>query len=86
MTFSLRLTAGILACSLVVQPLHADNLPELGDIASNELSLQTEKKIGRQIMNEIRLREPAYLDDSDVEGYLNVLGGKLVAVSDDPGL
>ncbi|KAB2921409.1 MAG: M48 family metalloprotease [Dechloromonas sp.] len=86
MPFAQRLIAGMLACSLVVQPLHADNLPELGDVASNELSLNTEKRIGRQIMNEIRLREPAYLDDSDVEGYLNVLGSKLVAASDDPGL
>ncbi|PKO85643.1 MAG: peptidase M48 [Betaproteobacteria bacterium HGW-Betaproteobacteria-12] len=86
MPFAQRLIAGILACSLVVQPLYADNLPELGDVASNDLSLNTEKKIGRQIMNEIRLREPTYLDDSDVEGYLNVLGGKLVAVSDDPGV
>ncbi len=86
MTLSRRLTAGILACALALQPLRADDLPELGDVASNELSPMMEKKIGRQIMNEIRLREPAYLDDSDVENYLNVLGGKLVAASDDPGL
>lgn len=86
MPFAQRLLAGLLACSLVVQPLRADSLPELGDVASNELSLNTEKRIGRQIMNEIRLREPAYLDDADVEGYLNVLGGKLVAASDEPGI
>src|SRR6185369_13611792 len=81
-----RLLAGILACSLVMQPLRADDLPELGDIASNELSLSTEKKIGRQIMHEIRWREPSYLDDSDVESYLNQLGGRLTAVSNDPGM
>ncbi len=86
MPFAQRLITGLLACSLVVQPLHANSLPELGDVASNELSLTTEKRIGRQIMNEIRLREPAYLEDADVEGYLNVLGGKLVAASDDPGI
>lgn len=86
MTPAHRLIAGFLACLIAFQPLAADNLPELGDVASNDLPLTTEKKIGRQIMNEIRLREPSYLADSDVEGYLNALGGKLVAVSDDPGL
>ena len=86
MPFAQRLIAWLLACSLVAQPLHADSLPELGDVASNELSFNTEKRIGRQIMSEIRLREPAYLEDADVEGYLNALGGKLVAASDDPGI
>ena len=62
-----RFAAGLLALSLVVQPLRADDLPELGDVASNELSLATEKKIGQQIMHEIRWREAAYLDDPDVE-------------------
>ncbi len=80
-----RFVAGILACSLILQPLRADELPELGDVASNELSLSTEKKIGQQIMHEIRWQEPSYLDDSDVEAYLNQLGGQLVAVSNDPG-
>jgi len=86
MHFAHRLIAGILACSMALQPLRADDLPELGDVASNELSLSTEKKIGRQIMNEIRWREPAYLDDSDVEAYLNQLGGRLAAASNDPGM
>ena len=80
-----RLIAAIIACTLVVQPLRADDLPELGDVASNDLSLSTEKKIGQQIMHEIRWREAAYLDDADVESYLNQLGGRLGAVSNDPG-
>lgn len=60
-------------------------MPELGDIASSEFSLSTEKKIGMQIMHDIRWREPAYLDDADIETYLNQLGGRLAAVSNDPG-
>ncbi|MDP3638371.1 MAG: M48 family metalloprotease [Azonexus sp.] len=80
-----RFVAGILACSLILHPVRADELPELGDVASNELSLSTEKKIGQQIMHQIRWQEPSYLDDSDVEAYLNQLGGQLVAVSNDPG-
>lgn len=86
MHFSRRLAAGLLALSLLVQPLRADELPELGDVASNDLSLATEKKIGQQIMHEIRWHDPSYLDDADVEAYLNQLGGRLVAVSNDPGL
>ena len=81
-----RFLAGLLACTLVAQPLRADELPELGDVASEELSLAAEKKIGEQIMDEIRWREPSYLDDPDVETYLNQLGGRLVAMSSDPGM
>ncbi len=76
----------MLAFVLAVPPLCADELPELGDVASNELSLAAEKRIGQQIMNEIRTREPSYLDDPDVETYLNQLGARLVAVSNDPGM
>jgi beta-barrel assembly-enhancing protease len=86
MHFAHRFAAGLLAFSLMLQPLRADDLPELGDVASSDLSLSMEKKIGRQIMQEIRWREPSYLDDSDVESYLNQLGGRLAAVSNDPGL
>ncbi|MDR2188900.1 MAG: M48 family metalloprotease [Azonexus sp.] len=82
---SRRLLAGFLVCALALQPLRADDLPELGDIAASDLSPAMEKQIGRQVMSEI-WRDPAYLDDSDVENYLNALGGKLVAVSNDPGL
>jgi predicted Zn-dependent protease len=81
-----RFVAGLLACALAAQPLRGEELPELGDIASDELSLAAEKKIGQQIMNEIRWREPTYLDDPDIETYLNQLGGRLVAVSSDPGM
>ena len=86
MHFSRRPLALVLVCALLLPPVHASELPELGDVASEELSLATEKKIGQQIMNEIRWREPSYLDDPDVETYLNQLGGRLVVASSDPGL
>lgn len=85
MHLSQRFIAALLACTLALQPVAADELPELGDAASNDLSLSTEKKIGQQIMHEIRWREPSYLDDADIEAYLNQLGGRLAAVSNDPG-
>lgn len=86
MRFAQRFMAGLLLLSLAASPLRADDLPELGDVASNDLSLTTEKKIGQQIMHEIRWRDPAYLDDPDVETYLNQLGGRLAAASNDPGM
>lgn len=80
-----RLAAGMLAVLMAITPVSAQDLPELGDVASTELSVTSEKKIGLQIINEIRSREPSYLDDPDVEAYLNQLGGRLAAVSADPG-
>lgn len=62
-----------------------DDLPELGDIAGSEFSVAAERRIGQQIMHEIRWREPAFLDDPDIEAYLNQLGGRLAAVGADPG-
>jgi len=82
-----RLTVFSLACLLAMPPAPAaDQLPELGDVASNELSQSTEKRIGQQIMNDIRWRDPSYLDDAEVEEYLNQLGGHLAAASSDPGI
>lgn len=85
MPFARRLFAGFIACLLVLQPLCADELPELGDVAGNDLSISAEKRIGQQIMHEIRWRERSFLDDPDIEDYLNLLGGRLAAVSPDPG-
>ncbi|MDR3158877.1 MAG: M48 family metalloprotease [Zoogloeaceae bacterium] len=62
-----------------------DGLPELGDSADTELSMQAEKKIGQEIMSEIR-RHALYLDDPEVEAYLNRLGNRLAAASPDPGI
>lgn len=80
-----RLVAVLMAFVLAAPPAFPDELPELGDVASSEFSLATERRIGQQIMSQIRWREPSYLDDPDIEAYINQLGSRLVAVSDDPG-
>ncbi|MCL2074981.1 MAG: M48 family metalloprotease [Betaproteobacteria bacterium] len=64
----------------------SDSLPELGDAASALISPQAERRIGQEIMNEIRQKEPSYLDDPEVEAYLNNLGNRLAAASPDPGI
>jgi predicted Zn-dependent protease len=58
-----------------VPPL--SQLPDLGDASGSDLSLQTERKIGESIMRDIRFREPAYLDDPEVNEYLNGLAARL---------
>lgn len=81
-----RVLSGLLAGLLALTPLRAQQLPELGEVASEEMSLATEKRIGQQVMHEIRSREPSYLDDAEIEGYLNQLGGRLAGASSDPGI
>ena len=62
----------------------ADDLPDLGESARAEFSPQLERKIGQSIMNEIRLREPSYVDDPEINDYLHSLGSRLVEASANP--
>ena len=57
----------------------ADGLPDLGEAASSDLSPAMERRLGESVMNDIRLREPTYLDDPEVDTYLNRLGARLTA-------
>lgn len=61
----------------------ADGLPDLGDASRSELSPLMERRIGESIMKDIRLHDPGYLDDAEVEDYLNQLGQRLVAQASD---
>jgi len=74
--------AFILACLLpaVLMPAAttAQNLPNLGGSEGSELSPVMERKLGEQIMRDIR-RDRDYLDDAPLLEYLNTLGSKLVA-------
>ena len=59
---------------------HTQNLPDLGDTAQSDLSPQAERHIGESIMREIR-RDPDYVDDPEIRGYVQNLGQRLVAAS-----
>ena len=63
----------------------ADDLPDLGESARADLSPQLERRIGESIMNDIRLREPSYVDDAEINDYLSRLGNRLVSASANPG-
>lgn len=59
----------------------AEGLPDLGEAAQSEFSPAQERRLGENIVRDFRARDPAYLDDPEVEDYLNRLGNKLVAHS-----
>jgi beta-barrel assembly-enhancing protease len=61
----------------------AEGLPDLGESAQSDLSPQMEKKIGESIMNDIRLHESSYVDDAEINGYINRLGRRLTIQSEE---
>ena len=67
----------------VALPFGAEDLPDLGESARAEMPQQLERRIGESIMNDIRLHEPSYVDDPEINEYLSRLGQRLVASSAD---
>ena len=62
-----------------------DGLPDLGDVSQAALTPQQERQIGQQAMMRIRASKE-YLDDSEVNDYLNKIGDRLVENSSEPAL
>ena len=62
----------------------ASELPELGDASQDVLTPQMQRRLGEGFYNEIRLRDPAYLDDAEIAGYVNRVGQRLVSSSPNP--
>jgi beta-barrel assembly-enhancing protease len=75
-----RILVTLLCLALPLQGL-GEGLPDLGDASQSTFSPQLERKIGEQVVREIRQYEPSYFDDPDVIDYLNNLGYRLVASS-----
>jgi len=55
-------------------------LPSLGESAASEISVTTEKRLGEQVMREIR-RDPDYLDDPVLLEYLQSIWQPLVTAA-----
>lgn len=55
-------------------------LPALGESAAEEFNLATERRVGEQVMREVR-RDPDYLDDPVLLEYLQALWQPLVAAA-----
>jgi beta-barrel assembly-enhancing protease len=76
----MRLTPVLLAGLLAVAGrAPAQPLPELGDASASVVSPQMERRIGEDIVRQIRFNDPAYLDDPEVNAYLDDLGRRLLA-------
>ena len=63
----------------------SDGLPDLGDVSQAALTPLQERQIGQQSMMQIRAGKQ-YLDDAEINDYLNQLGTKLVENSPEPSL
>ncbi len=75
------LCAFALAASAAWQPAAAENtLPSLGDSDSADFSVGAERKLGDEIMREIRV-DPDYVDDPLLLEYLQSVWDPLVAAS-----
>ncbi|MDH3319026.1 MAG: M48 family metalloprotease, partial [Betaproteobacteria bacterium] len=70
------LLAGLMA---VAGGAGAQALPELGDASATSVPPQMERRIGEDVMREIRFRDPAYVEDAEITDYLQGLGRQLVA-------
>jgi len=58
-------------------------LPDLGDASAAVISPAQERKLGEEFMRQAR-RSLAFVNDPEIAAYLDELGGRLVAHSDDP--
>lgn len=79
---SLRtLLAALLSVCCALPPMPAiavQNLPTLGDTSRETLSPLMERKLGEEVMHDIR-RDPDYMNDAPLLEYLNNFGWTLVA-------
>lgn len=74
------MTAALCAALMLLPAAPAraqNNLPALGDSASEDLNIGTERRIGDQVMREIR-RDPDYIDDPLLLEYLQAVWAPLV--------
>src|SRR5258707_449787 len=73
-----RAMIALLGATLALSPLAVpQSLPELGDPAGAVMSLGQERRLGESVVRDIRM-SGAYLEDPEVNGYLNELGNRLV--------
>ncbi len=82
----MRLISALFLSLFIVQaPVRAAvELPDLGDPARVAFSEEAEARLGQEIMRQIRSSRD-YYDDAVLTDYLNRLGERLVAASDEPG-
>jgi predicted Zn-dependent protease len=76
---ALRLRAALAIVLMMPPVLPANNLPDLGDVAQADLPPSLERRIGESLWRETRVRERSYINDPEINGYLNQLADRLIA-------
>ena len=71
----------VAVCIAVAPRAWGQALPDLGSAGDATLSPQTERRLGEQVMRDIRFRDPSYVDDPEVSEYLATLGSRLTQVA-----
>jgi beta-barrel assembly-enhancing protease len=76
--------SGIAGSSTVTDPVQAypQRLPDLGDASQADFSPAQERKLGETAIRQLRAAG-AYMNDPEVNDYLNELGHRLIAASTD---
>src|SRR5258708_37041679 len=78
----LVLAAALAPRAFAQSPSAVQSLPDLGS-GDSVLSPQMERRLGEQIMREIRFAEPSYVDDPEISDYLAQLGSRLTGARQD---
>ena len=82
----MHVTRLILLFSLLLNSLHpafAVDLPSIGDPSERLVTPDQERQLGEAFMRRLRQQVP-FIDDPELDAYLNSLGNRLVANSDMP--
>jgi len=79
----MRFRHAIALALIIALPLRASELPDLGESARTSFSEAQEARLGREIMQQIRMSR-GYLDDAEIADYLNAVGDRLAASSPSP--
>ncbi|MGZ8203101.1 MAG: hypothetical protein ACXWUB_07615, partial [Burkholderiales bacterium] len=74
----MRLSHFFAVLLLGVPQVLAEGLPDLGDSSQSSFSALEERRLGEEIMREVRA-DRSYLDDPEPTDYLNALGNRLAA-------
>ena len=81
----MKIFYSLLLAVLWLATAQAEGLPDLGDASQAALSPQQERSLGASVMRDIR-NSRDLVDDVEATDYLNSLGARLVASSQDPSL
>jgi predicted Zn-dependent protease len=70
------------AATSALPQAYPQRLPDLGDVSQSDFSPAQERKLGETVMRQLRA-SGGYMNDPEVNDYLNELGHRLIAASTD---